>query len=199
MCASACSNGGSVESDAYRQKMVENMKAASLWLIEEGVSTFSMKGKEGLHRKLVDQWGVQLWVDPWVETSRYHARFGIKARGIHYEILNLYRQEISGDLYEFWVVKVSGKDWSGESYRSEFFLTKTDGVCGHREIIKSSDQFSDSYQIEGEKFELPVDDLEFLYDLQAWLFPQNYSGSELKNKKVVMDDDGHMELIDNPK
>lgn len=194
MLISACGNGGSVDDDFYKNKMIKNMNDASRWVIEDGVYTFSEKGKEGLHRKLVDTWSVQIWADPWVESERYLARFLIKGRGINYDIHNLYREKVKGHFYEFWLIKVAGREWSGEVDRSEFFLTKTDGNYGRRIILKESDQVIESYDIDGVTIRLPVDNLELLYDMQAWLFPSNYANSKLKDKKVVMDSEGKIEL-----
>lgn len=42
---SACGNGGSVDDELYKNKMIKNLSTASIWLIEEGVHTFSKSGK----------------------------------------------------------------------------------------------------------------------------------------------------------
>lgn len=186
MLVSACGNGGSVDDDFYRNKMIENMNSAGHWMIREGISTFADGGKEAVHRKLVDDWGVQIWVDPWIETDRYLAQFRIKARGINYDIHNLHREKVGDDFYEFWIIKVAAKEWSGERDRSIFFVTKTQDVYGQREIVKESDQFIESYSVVDTLISLPLDDMKLLYDMQAWLFPENYKNSDLKNKQVVM-------------
>ena len=192
MLVSACGNGGLVDDHFYRNKMSENMNSAGHWIIREGVNTFSDGGKEAIHRKLVDDWGVQIWVDPWVETDRYLAQFRIKARGINYDIHNLHREKVGDVFYEFWLIKVAAKEWSGERDRSAFFVTKTDDVYGKREIVKESDQFIESYSGGNKLIRLPLDDMELLYDMQAWLFPGNYKNSDLKNKQVVMDNKGNI-------
>jgi len=195
MLISACKDSSSVDDEFHKNKMIENMKLSSLWIVKEGVSVFFRDGKNGLHRKLVDEWGVQIWVDPWVETDRYLAQFRIKARGINYDIHNLHRETVGGDYYEFWLIKVAAKPWSGEVNRSVFLITKTKEIYGAREIVKQSNQFLGKYQVEeGEEITLPVDDLELLYDMQAWLFPENYRNSDLKDRKVVMDSDGRITL-----
>lgn len=196
MSISACGNGEMKDEERYKKKSIENMKVASVWVIEEGVRTFSKEGKEGVFKKLLDEWGVQLWVDPWVESDVYMARFAVKARGINYEILNLHRTTISSSLYEFWIVKVTGADWSGESGRSMFYITKTDDIYGHREILTSSDQFIQSYEVDSESIiQFPVDSPKILFDMQAWLFPESYKSSDLKNIEAVMNESGEIELI----
>ncbi len=193
MLFSACGNGGPVDDDFYKKKMAENLQQASLWLIEDGVKVFSEKGKDGLHRKLVDGWGVLLWVDPWVETEDYLAQFRIKARGINYQILNMHREDVGNSLYEIWAVKIVAKSWSGEKNRSMFYVTETDDKFGSRKIVEKSDQFIDTYSVNGKGISIPTDDLNVLYELEAWKFPDNYRDSNLKNKKVVMDSSGKIE------
>lgn len=192
MLFSACGNGGSVDDEHYKKKMAVNLQQASLWLIEDGVKVFSEKGKDGLHRKLVDDWGVLLWIDPWVETEDYLAQFRIKARGINYQILNMHRESVDNSLYEIWVVKIVAKPWSGEKNRSMFYVTETNEKFGSRKIIEKSNQFIDSYSVNGKKVSIPTDDLNVLYELEAWEFPDNYRESNLKNKKVVMDSSGNI-------
>lgn len=195
MLISACGNGGSVDDEFYRTKMIKNMKGAGQWIISEGISTFADGGKEAMHRKLVDTWGVSFWAEPSVETDRYLARFVIHARGIAYDIHNLYREKIDDEFYEFWLIKVTAKEWSGERERSAFFVTKTQDVYGTREIVKESDQFIESYSVGDALIRLPLDDMELLYDMQAWLFPGNYKNSDLKNKQVVMDGKGNITFV----
>ena len=194
---SACGNGGSVDDEFYRNKMVKNLNLASVWLIEEGVYTFKKSGKHGIHRKLVDEWGVQIWVDPWIESDRYIDGFWIKARGINHEVINFYREKYQDFLYEFWVVKVDAEEWSGIKPRAEFYVVKTDEVYGKREILKRSDQFIEEYAVdEGHLIRFPQDNLQVLYEMQAWLYPENFQKSKLKNKKVVMDSSGNIEYED---
>lgn len=195
MLISACGNGASVDDEFYRNKMIENMKSAGHWVIGEGASTFAGGGKEAMHRKLVDTWGVSLWAEPSVETDRYLARFIIHARGIAYDIHDLYRERIGDDFYEFWLIKVAAKEWSGERGRSVFFVTKTQDAYGKREILKESDQFIESYSVGDALIRLPLDDMELLYDMQALLFPGNYKNSDLKNRQVVMDDKGNIIFV----
>lgn len=180
----------------YKNKMIKNLNSASVWLIKEGVYTFKKSGKSGIHRKLVDEWGVQIWVDPWIESERYIDGFWIKARGINHEVINFYREIHQGIIYEFWVVKIDGKEWADVESRAEFYVVKTDAVYGKRKILKSHSQFIEEYEVvEGYSIKFPQDDLEVLYELQAWLYPANYVNSDLKNKQVVMDDQGNISFV----
>ena len=85
MSISACGYSQMKDEEFYKNKMIQNMELASVWIVENGIQTFKQKGREGIFKKLLDQWGVQLWVDPWIESESYLARFAIKARGINYE------------------------------------------------------------------------------------------------------------------
>ncbi len=175
----------------YIKKAKEDLKQASLWIIEEGVSVFSRKGKKGLHRKLVDEWGVIIRLQPLVERERYLALFYLMASGIDHTIHNLYREKVGGNYYEFWLIKVTGTSWSGAEERSIFFITKTKDIYGKRKVLKQSDQFIPTYQVsDGEEIMFPVHNLKLLYDMEAWLYPQNYKNSDLKNKRVKRDDNG---------
>lgn len=189
---SSCGYAGSADDDKYNIKMIENLNTASLWLIEEGVHTFRESGKNGIHRKLVDEWGVQIWVDPWIESERYVDGFWIKARGINHEVINLYREKVQDELYEFWVVKVDSEDWSEVGSRSEFFVAKTNNIYGKRKIIIRSDQFIEAYEVDdSHTIKFPQSDLDVLYELQAWRYPDNYKNSKLKNDIVELDISGN--------
>ena len=181
-----------IENQFYSNKMAKNINSAGHWIIREGVHRFSEGGKQAIHRKLVDDWGVQIWVDPWIETQRYLAQFRIKARGIHYDIHNLYREKAGDDFYEFWLIKVAAKTWSGERARSMFFVAKTQDIYGKRTIVQQSDQFIESHSVGDRLIRLPLNNMELLYDMQAWLFPQNYKNSDLNHKPVVMDNQGNI-------
>ena len=140
--------------------------------------------------------GVQIWVDPWIESERYIDGFWIKARGINHEVINFYREIHQGIIYEFWVVKIDGKEWADVESRAEFYVVKTDAVYGKRKILKSHSQFIEEYEVvEDYSIKFPQDDLEVLYELQAWLYPANYVNSDLKNKRVVMDDQGNISFV----
>lgn len=192
---SPVSSADETKDEFYSQKMMSNLDAASRWLIEEGILTYTKLGKAGLHRKLVGEWGVLLWVDPWIESEHYLAQFRIKARGINYDIHNLHRKQVGNRYFEFWVSKIVAKDWSGEETRSVFYVVETDDRFGARTIVLKSDQFIEEYQVEGEKrISLPTGDLNLLYKLEAWAFPQNYRNSELKDKDVIMDHHGNLRL-----
>lgn len=193
---SACGNGGPVNDEHFERKIATNLQEASEWLIGNGIEVFSDKGKSAIHRKLVDEWGVLLWIDPWIDEHGYLAQFRVKARGINYQIINLHKEQIEGIIYEFWVVKVVAKPWSGETTRSMFYLTSTQSKSGKRSIVEKTDQFWSSYQINGYEFALPIDDIELLYKLEAWEFPDNYQNSSLPDKEVIMDSNGNIELAD---
>lgn len=174
-------------------KAVEDLNAASRWIIEEGIHVYSQQGKKGLDSKLFNEWIVRLYADPYLEELDHLARFIIKTRGIYHNIINVYREKVGGDYYEFWIVNVTGLDWSGVSNRADFFVTKTQAVYGIREILKQSDQFLPRYQVEGgREVVLPADDLRILYYLKAWLFPDNYRGVDVNDMKVFMDRKGNI-------
>lgn len=93
-------------------------------------------------------------------------------------------------------MKVDGTEWADVKSRAEFYVVKTDTVYGKREVLKSSNQFIEGYEVaDGYLIKFPQDDLRVLYELQAWLYPENFKNSDLKNKQVVMDDKGNISLV----
>ena len=94
------------------------------------------------------------------------------------------------------MIKVAAKEWSGETDRTEFYVTSADTKSGIRTIVLQDSQFIGRFEIEnGVYFDFPVDDLDVLYTLQAWLFPQNYQENSLNDKRVVMDGAGNIEEV----
>ena len=185
--------GAPPDEEQLINKAVERLNGASRWIIEEGIHVYTQQGKKGLDKKLFDEWSVGLYAGPYVEERNYRARVAITTRGIYHNIMNLYREQVGGDYYEFWVVNVTGRDWSGVSNRAEFFVTKTQAVYGTREILKQSDQFLPRYRVEGgQEVVLPVDDLRILYNMKAWLFPDNYRGVDVNDMKVFADRNGNV-------
>ena len=182
------------DNEQYSQKVISNMHQASEWIIEEGIKIYATKGREELHRNLVDTWGVLLWMEPWVYSDEDMTEFRIKARGINYQVLNLFESKISNSNYEFWIVKIVAEPWSGEKTRSTFYLTKSEDKFGLKEIIKHSDQFIDGYSVDGIDINFPIDDMKLLYMMEAWQFPDNYRNSELKDIEVYMDARGKLKV-----
>lgn len=184
--------GAPPDEEQLLNQAVERLNGATRWIIEEGIHFYSQQGYKELNRKLRKEWILGLYTDPYLEEHDYLARFIIKTRGIHHNIINVYREQVGGDYYEFWIVNVTGLDWSGVSNRAEFFVTRTQAVYGTREILKQSDQFLPRYRVEGgREVVLPLDDLEILYYLSAWLFPDNYLGLDVDDMKVFLDRNGN--------
>jgi len=187
---------GAADDEYLIKKMQKNLQLASIWLIEDGVLTFRDFGKEGIHRKLLDEWGVIIWTDPWIESDRYIDGFWIKARGINHEVINFHRESLASGIYEFWVVKIDGADWSGVGSSANFHVARTDDVYGRRVILESSDQFIQEYAVDDKtSISFPVDDPEVLYELQAWRYPENFKNSDIDETRAVLKYDGSIELI----
>ena len=193
---SMSARAGSLDDEYYIKKAQEDLHFASIWLIEEGVLTYRISGKEGIHRKLVDEWGVQIWVDPWIESDRFIDAFWVKARGINHRVINFHRESLPSGIYEFWVVKIDGKDWSGVGSSADFHVTRTDDVFGRRVILESSDQFMPEYAVDDKtSIRFPVDDPEVLYELQAWRYPENFRNSDIDEIRARKRRDGSVELL----
>ena len=180
----------SVNEQSYIDKMAANMRQASTWVVQHGVETYTLGGKTAINRKLMDEWAGQLWVDPSVGTERYLALFQIKGRGIYCDVQCLSRLTDHA-IVEYWHVMITGKDWAGVDKRCMFIVTKTDRIDGMRKVVHQSDKFFPSYKVnESTSVELPLDDLQLLYDLKAWQFPECFPDSDLKNWEIGIERDG---------
>ena len=179
-----------VKDDAFLDKRAINwIKAATVWVIEDGIHTYYQEGKEGVEKKLDDkyQFGVSLEGSdmPFIESDGYLAKFPLTTRGASYQVIDLYRETLPGGIYEFWLVKVFSDHNSSDTNRSMFYVTRADEVRGRREILHKSDRFIERYEVApGTVFVFPVDDLEVLSKMDAWLYPESYPDSDLKNMKV---------------
>ncbi len=195
-CIFLNANGEAVDNDFYEKKMEKNLISSALWIVENGYSVFKNEGDEAIHRKLIDTWGVQLWVKPRLDDDRYISLFRIKARGINYDIHCLLRAKVGDDIYEYWLMKVYSKSWANVEDQSIFLITKGKGISTPREIIKKSDTFFNSYQIDNNHtITLPTEDLQLLYDIEAWNFPESYKNSTINKHQVVIDENGKYRVI----
>ena len=190
----AVSAGGHAEvrDDAFFERRAINwIKAASVWVIEDGIHTYYQEGREGVKRKLDNKYQFGVWLFglgmPFVESEGYLARFSLQTRGVVYDVINIYRETLPGGIYEFWLVKVGLTDHlSSDTARSIFYVTRTDEVRGRRKILRESDRLIERYEVApGTVFTFPVDDLEVLWKTDAWRYPESYPDSDLKNMKVT--------------
>lgn len=189
----AVSAGGyaEVRDDAFReQRAIKAIKAAADWAIEEGIPTYYREGgSKGFgwyvyeNKKGVRNAGMDM---PVIEAKGHLAKFRFTTlRGLSYLILNLYRDTLPGGIYEFWIVQVGTYYGSLDRARCMFYVTRADEVRGRREILVKSDRFIARYEVApGTYFEFPVDDLEVLWKMEAWRYPESYPDSDLKNMKV---------------
>ena len=168
----------------YIDKMSSNIKQASIWIVEHGIEVYVRSGKEAINRKMMDEWACQSWVFPAVGTERDIAVFRIKGRGIYCTIQCLTRLT-DNTIFEYWHIMVTGRNWAGVDKRCQFLITQTDNINGVRKIIHQSDKFFSEYKInETTLIKLPLADLQLLYDLKAWQFPESFPDSDLKNWEI---------------
>lgn len=172
-----------------KSKAIKDLNAAAYWSIENGIMEYYGHGRDinWIQKKTRDEWAVTTYSGPVVDSDRFMARFMIKAAGVHYELLVLERMEYDSYIYEYWVQKVSGSELSGEiDWRCRFMVTRADDTESKREILKEETQFFDSYKINDSiMLKFPVNDAKSLHDLAAWLYPDCYKNSILKNYKVI--------------
>jgi hypothetical protein len=184
---------GDATDEYYIEKMRDNLLDSSEWLIEHGIEKFSELGHEGLFKYLVNQWAVQLWVEPWIETERYLAGFWIKARLINHEVLNMHRVKVDDVFYEFWFVRISSKEKDRVNQRTIFYITSTEEINGEREIVEESDRFIESYAMESDTIYFPTENTRIRYELEPWLFPKSYEGTNMPLDKVIVEGGKYIE------
>lgn len=195
-CILLNANGEDVDNDFYKKNMKKNLMSSALWIVENGYFFLKNEDDEAIHRKLIDTWGVQLWVKPRLDDGRYISLFRIKGRGISYDIQCLLRAKIGGNIYEYWLMKVYSRSWAEAEDQSIFLIAKGAEIFSLRKIIKKSNVFFDSYQIDNShSIRLPTEDLQLLYDLEAWNFPESYKNSTINKRQVVIDENGKYKTI----
>ena len=191
----ARSQEASMNEQYYIDKMSSNIQQASIWIVEHGIEVYARSGKDAINRKMMDEWACQSWVFPAVGTERHIAIFQIKGRGIYYDIQCLNRLITGSAIFEYWHIMVTGKDWAGVNKRCQFLITQTDAINGVRKIIHQSDKFFSEYKINKTTLiKLPLDDLQLLYDLKAWQFPECFPDSDLKNWEIRIAQGNYMRV-----
>ena len=191
LAVSAASYANKLLDDAFfERRTIRMIKAATVWVIEEGIPTYYREGGT----KGFDQYVYKYWLPvssggrdmPVIEDKGYLANFTLGAGGVSYRILDLYRETLPGGIYEFWIVKVGTDYGSLDTARCMFYVTRADDVRGSREILLKSDRFITHYEVTpGTYFDFPVDDMEVISKMEAWRYPESYPDSDLKNLKVV--------------
>ena len=174
----------------FERRAIRMIKAATVWVIEEGIPTYYREGGS----KGFDQYVYKNWLPvssggrdvPVIEDKGHLAWFPLASGGVHYNIHNLYRETRPGGIYEFWIVRVGTDYDSLDRARCMFYVTRADEVRGRREILHKSDRLIERYEVEpGTYFEFPVDDMDVVSKMEAWRYPESYPDSDLKNLKVV--------------
>jgi hypothetical protein len=173
----------SVAQNTKEITQTNEMDAAAGWLLRDGLAMVQESGPESIKKYLMESWFVILQHKvPCINTENFIVLFSIIGFGQNYEIECV--QQVFKDeyVYEYWIFKINGSEWQGE--RAEFYITKAKGMYGVREVVHSSDQFFESYEVDGVQLKLPVNDLEFLYRLQAWRYPASYKTTDLANFEI---------------
>lgn len=192
----AISVGGHADrwDEAYyerEKKAINDTMAATEWTIEEGIATYYREGGEDGFKDMVKKTrkGYEKFMfgpgAVQVDSESHFAMFFIAAFNSTYNIIALHRETLPGGIYEFWFVKVSAHHRSSDTARSMFYVTRADEVRGRREILHKSDRFIERYEVApGTVFVFPVDNLEVLWNMAAWRYPESYPDSDLKNMRV---------------
>jgi hypothetical protein len=164
----------------------EDLSKAAHWLIENGIQFHYISGDDLLRKKLVQEWAVQLWAKPQINDERFIAMFRIKAYGIYYSIQILHRKKIDNEFFEYVLIQTSAKEWALPWEKSWFLVTSATDLKGTRVILKEEEVFFEEYETgKSENFSLPITDLQILYDMLAWMYPDSYP-DYLRKKEVYI-------------
>jgi hypothetical protein len=166
------------------------LEEPTLWAITNGIQEYYASGadKAAVERKIKEMGRGVTVHGPLVDSDTYPARFVMRAGGITHDVDAIYRQEIDGVIYEYWVVKRDVAEWTGGVVpsASKFYITRAEDAKGQRDIIFQSDKFFESYQVdESVRITLPIDNLRIVYMLMPWLYPASYEGSKLEGAMAV--------------
>jgi len=175
----------------HRKKVLNEHREAAVWLLENGMSEFKEKGLKVINRHLMDTWVTRLWGGgPSINSGSFIIYFSIGTHSI--ECVKQVRSK--GYIYEYWILKTKVPEWRSE--RDDFYITKTQDMYGTREIFHYSDQFFESYEVDGVELKLPINDLEFLYKIKAWRYPESYKNTDLADYEIESDRHGYFVLSD---
>ena len=175
----------------YDAQSLIRLHDATQWLVEDGVQTYLDIGTRALKSRLIDRFKVNLWVTPIVDEHQILSDFRIKSRGINFDIRNMHRVEDNGVFYEFWNISIVPADWSPVAGDQFFFTPPSPNTSSSRTIIRESEDFVPAIiSAAGKRYLLPINDMKFLYDLEAWHYPHKYAGTDVPLKPVVLTGDG---------
>ena len=109
-----------------------------------------------------------------------------------YQIHNLHRLEHDGVFYEFWAIRTMSEPWTGHPGKTTFYITLTADIYQQREILVKETQFKAQYELQGLTFNVPVNDLDMLYRLQPWRYPNNYLHTDIDETELYMNSRGEI-------
>lgn len=190
---------GQVISPEIVKRGARLLEEPTLWAITNGIQEYyaSNADRDAVRRKIKELGRGVTVHEPLVDSNTYPARFVMLAGGITHDVDAIYRQEVDGVVYEYWVVKRDVAEWTGGVVPSgsEFYITRAGDAKGRRDIIFQSDKFFESYQVdENVRITLPIDNLRIVYMLMPWLYPASYEGTRLEGAMAVPLGDNKYEL-----
>ncbi len=193
---------------------LKKMEELAFWFIETGLGQYyERKGKNDYKLRPGDQnWFVNypdaIWIRDFIKKSGYlhglpEVEKNWKIAKImlgfdRYRLMNMtecfLRTKYNGEIYEYWVIK----EWmtNRDCRHAEFIIAKASAINSQRTIIHTSDQFVEKHKIDKEfSVDFPIDNLEVLYGLQAWEYPDNYKNSDVNNFQVIMHKKGEFKKV----
>ncbi|MFN3144071.1 MAG: hypothetical protein ACE368_01880 [Paracoccaceae bacterium] len=177
------------------------LNRASEWVIRNGRFVLSQRGYDFLFDKLIDDFPVQLWVEPFVDEGDHIADFRLKLGGYYYDLETIDERSISGTVYEYWVIHIRSADWVTPLRLCFFYIVaypsgSSAGRNARREILAREGSYIPRYVTSsGEVFAPRVTDPVVLYRLRAWEFPLSFPGQDFASVKVEPLGNGRYEMV----
>ncbi len=146
------------------------------------------EGKESniyIRDKVLEK-GFSLYTRPAIDEVRGAiVQVNPRTRNLISEILCLKREEIDGKIYEYWVVKAWGE--SSPLREIYFLVTEAGALEAPRKILTASNAYFREFSVnENYTMIFPETDLNVLYRLVAWNYPEAFADGDLKDKQVIL-------------
>ena len=178
------------------QKAINNLQQSSHWLITEATGRVYENPDyvESLKHELIKRFKVTLYSTPKLNNKTSILRYIPKSRGIYYDIELLKDATYNGEIYEYWFISISHKEWATkQGAKCQFIITQSPSKTKKRTILKNESQFFHVYDVNNQNV-INLDyknDLPLRYKLLPWNFKQCYENyPKLTKEKVVVLQDG---------
>jgi len=185
----------SVSEEELAARALQRLRTASEAIILGQYDPPDPSLQRQMNSRMIDDYGVQLWTEPYVGDGGLPIVYHLKARGIYFDVKHLLNFPRAGYVVEYWVTLIGGTDWAGVAPGSIFRLVRMAGRDHPREVLHESGRFNRIIPVEGGRaVEIPTDDPRLIYEMSPTAFPSAYGGTELEGLGAERDDTGQYRI-----